>query len=108
MQTQFEPKVTRNGVEARLAPRCDITAANVAELRGVMKSLLGEGIQKMVFDLEDVKVIDSSGIGLLVAAFNSLSRQGGNLEVVNASADLINLLIAFRLDRHFPIHGAVE
>jgi anti-anti-sigma factor len=106
MQSQLETKITRSGEEACLAPGGDIIAANVTEIRALMKNLLGEGVRLLVIDLSEVKVIDSSGIGMLVAAHNSLSRQGGKLTVTHASEELLDLLKAFRLDRHFTITGS--
>jgi serine/threonine-protein kinase RsbW len=105
MQSQTEPTITRSGEEACLAPGGDIIAASVTEMRALMKGLLEEGVHQLVVDLSDVKVIDSSGIGMLVAAHNSLSRQGGKLSVIHASEELLDLLKAFRLDRHFSISG---
>jgi serine/threonine-protein kinase RsbW len=105
MQSQTEPKVTRSAEEACLAPGADIIAASVSEMRLLMKGLLEDGVHRLVIDLTDVKVIDSSGIGMLVAAHNSLSRQGGELSVIHASEELLDLLRAFRLDRHFSISG---
>jgi anti-anti-sigma factor len=105
MQSETETKITRSGEEACLAPGSDIIAASVTEIRATMKSLLEEGVRQLVIDLSDVKVIDSSGIGMLVAAHNSLSRQGGKLSVIHASEELLDLLKAFRLDRHFTITG---
>jgi anti-anti-sigma factor len=105
MQSQSDTKITRTGEEACLAPGGDIIAASVTEIRSMLKSLLEEGVRQLVIDLSEVKVIDSSGIGMLVAAHNSLSRQGGKLSVIHASEELLDLLKAFRLDRHFTISG---
>jgi anti-anti-sigma factor len=50
-------------------------------------------------------VVDSSGIGLLIATHNSLKTKGGSLRVANASPDILNLFKAMRLDRHFTVEG---
>ena len=42
-------------------------------------------------------MLDSSGIGLLIAAHNSLARKEGRVRVVNASADVFRLLQSMRL-----------
>jgi len=99
------PFVTREGTKAVFLPGEDITASVTSELRVLLKNLVAEGIRDLVFDLANVRVVDSSGIGLLVAAHNSVSRLGGKVEVIHASPDLVELFKAFRLDKHFSITG---
>ena len=105
---QLSPFVTREGNTAVFLPGEDITASVAPELRILLKNLVAEGIRDLVFDLTNVRVVDSSGIGLLVAAHNSLSRLGGKVEVIHASADLVELFKAFRLDKHFTVSGLEE
>jgi anti-anti-sigma factor len=101
-----ETTVTRIGSEACLTPGGDITANTITVMRSLMRGLIEEGARQIVIDLSEVKVIDSSGIGMLVAAHNSLTRVNGILSITNASDDLLDLLKAFRLDRHFSITGS--
>jgi len=97
------PKITRSAEKAEMLLAGDITASTSTELRAALKNLVGDGVRELVVDLSNVRVVDSSGIGLLVAAHNSLSRLGGQVSVINASNDLIELFKAFRLDKHFSI-----
>jgi anti-anti-sigma factor len=53
-------------------------------------------------------MIDSSGLGLLFSAFNSLRAVGGTLSVVNASEDVLDLFRTLRINQHFPVSGAQE
>lgn len=89
--------------KAILLPETDITASNTPELRGMLKTLVAEGVREMEIDMTDVVMVDSSGIGLLVAAHNSLERLNGKLVVTNVSKDLLELFKAFRLEKHFVI-----
>jgi anti-anti-sigma factor len=57
----------------------------------------------MAVDLEEVKMIDSSGLGVLIAAHNSLQKLGARLELLNVSDDIRKLLQNMRLDKHFTI-----
>ncbi len=97
------PMVSREGEKAVIRLTGDITASNAPELRVMLKNLVAEGTRDLVIDLTSVRVVDSSGIGLLVAAHNSLSRLGGRFGVVQVSNDLVELFKAFRLDKHFSI-----
>jgi anti-anti-sigma regulatory factor len=42
-------------------------------------------------------MLDSSGIGLLIAAANTAARRGGRVSVTNVSADILRLLQMMRL-----------
>jgi anti-anti-sigma factor len=55
--------------------------------------------------LESVKSIDSTGIGLLVSAHNSLRRAGGELSVIHVSNDILDLFHAMRIHQHFSVSG---
>lgn len=103
MQTPNPPIVTRSGSKAVLKPLSDITASSTPDLRAVLKTLVSEGIRELEIDLIDVRVVDSSGIGLLVAAHNSLDRLSGKLVVTHVTEDLMELFKAFRLEKHFTI-----
>ena len=102
---QLSPFVTYEGSKAVFLPGEDITASATPAMRSLLKSLVADGIRHLVFDLTNVRVVDSSGIGLLVATHNSLSRLDGKVEVIHASANLVELFKAFRLDKHFTISG---
>lgn len=52
----------------------DIVAASIPELRSRMRGIVEEGVRELVVDLADVRMVDSSGIGLLISAYNSLRK----------------------------------
>lgn len=89
-----------------LTPVTDIVASTAPELRAQMKAALADGARELAVDLAAVRMIDSTGIGLLVAAHNSLAKSGGALVIVNAQPDLLGLFKSLRLDQHFSIAGA--
>jgi anti-anti-sigma factor len=100
-----ELEITRDGSTATLAPVVNIVSANVAHLRTAIKGLITEGCSSITFDLTGVEIVDSTGIGLLIAAHNSLLKTGGTLAVINTSKDILDLFKAMRLDQHFSITG---
>lgn len=87
------------------SPEGDLTAVTAQEIRIQLKDLIGRGLRELVIDLSNTHVIDSTGIGLLVATHNSLHRINATLALVNVSQELLDLLKAFRLDKHFSITG---
>jgi len=59
----------------------------------------------MILDLQGVRAVDSSGIGLLVSAHNSLEKAGGELTVIHASKDILELFHTMRIHQHFSVSG---
>ncbi len=98
--------VTREDNKAVVRPTGDnIVAATLPELRLKLREMLEEGVRELVVDLADIRMVDSSGIGLLMSAFNSLRKVGGQLAVVNASEDLLALFQTMRMHQHFSVSG---
>ena len=75
----------------------DLTATVVPELQTTLKSELAQGAVEATFDLGKTRVVDSTGIGLLIACCNSLARAAGEIHVVNVSSDLMQLFKSMRL-----------
>ena len=61
-------------------------------LRDELRSLIGSNRRKILLNLADVSYVDSSGIGQLVAAFTTVSSQGGQLKLLNLTKRLKELL----------------
>jgi len=83
----------------------DVVAATVGPLRLSLREALSTGSSHLVVDLGETQMVDSMGIGLLISAFNSISKTGGQMEIVNASADLLALFKTMRMHQHFRISG---
>ncbi len=75
----------------------DLMAALVPALQPAVKEVVDKGASELVFDLGASLMLDSTGMGLLIAAANSLGRSGGRVAVVNASPDILRLLRSMRL-----------
>jgi anti-anti-sigma factor len=75
----------------------DLTAILVPELKTGLRETLGRGARELVFDLARTAMLDSSGIGLLIATANSVAQTGGRVRVTNVSPDIFRLLQSMRL-----------
>jgi anti-anti-sigma factor len=95
--------VTAESGRAVIEPAGDIVAASVDELRSILTEAMSNGARHLVIDFGRVRMLDSRGIGLLIAAHNSLRRQGGTLEVVRVSKDILELLQMMRMHQHFRV-----
>lgn len=100
-----EVEIRRIDAVTTVTPRENLTLSIAEELRPRLLQDLAEGVSQVVFDLRGTEVVDSSGIGLLIATHNSLNKTGGSLEVVGVSPEIMNLFKAMRLDRHFSVAG---
>ena len=75
----------------------DLTAIVVPDLQADLRKMLSKGACELVFDLGSTAMLDSSGMGLLIAAANSLQPQGGKIQVTNVAPDIFRLLQSMRL-----------
>lgn len=88
-----------------LRPGRDIVASTVEEFRAQWKTALPPGAASLTVDLSGVAMIDSVGLGLLIATHNTLGKAGGKLRIAHACPDILGLLRTMRLDKHFILEG---
>lgn len=86
-----------------ITPAVDIVASQVQELRTTLCELIDQGTLHIVLDLQAVEIVDSAGLGTLIAAHNTLREHGGRLTVINVSHDIVRLFQLMRLDKHFTV-----
>jgi len=86
----------------------DLTAAMISDLQPALRGVLDQGASELVFDLPNAVMLDSSGIGLLIAAANTAARRGGRVRVTNVSADILRLLQMMRLVDRLNASGRAE
>jgi anti-anti-sigma factor len=86
----------------------DLTAILIPDLQASLKDMLNKGVRELAFDLANAKMLDSSGMGLLIAAANSLARVGGSIRVTNVCPDIFRLLQSMRLTGRLNVSGKAE
>lgn len=84
-------------------PGKDIVSSMVKEFRDELRAIVDRGDILLTLDLEGVELIDSMGLGVLIATHNSLAKRNARLELIHISSDILKLLKNMRLDRHFII-----
>jgi anti-sigma B factor antagonist len=70
-------------------------------LREKVAELAAAGQRNVVFNLQDVDFIDSTGLGALVICATSARKNGGNVKLVNLNRRNIELLVMTRLATAF-------
>jgi anti-anti-sigma factor len=86
----------------------DLTAATVPQLQPALKQALAGGVVEVIFDLAKTVMLDSSGIGLLIAAYTSLTRRHGRVRVEHVSAEILQMLQSMRLIDRLCVTGREE
>lgn len=80
---------------------------DTTKLKEKIHSLIGEDFKNVIIDLGDVKWINSSGLGSLVAAFTSVRNTGGDLRLANVTKKIESLFVITQLVRVFKTYETV-
>jgi anti-sigma B factor antagonist len=73
-----------------------------------IKGLVKDGINKVVIDLHGVKWINSSGLGVLMAAMTTLKSVEGHMKLARVTEKVESLLMITQLMRIFETFESVE
>jgi anti-sigma B factor antagonist len=74
-------------------------------LRVKLKSLIAEGKKKIVLNMDNIKYIDSAGLGILVAAHVSAKTQGASLKLSNLGSRFREVLQITKLLTVFDVYN---
>ena len=72
-------------------------------LRDTLRGMGREGHKKILLNLAEATVIDSSGLGVLVGAFASITNQGGQLKLLSLTSRIRDLLLITKLLTVFEV-----
>ena len=73
-------------------------------MRDAIRDLSADGKKKLLLNLAGVNYVDSSGIGELIANYTTVSRQGGQLKLLNLTDRIQNLLVITKLLTVFDVY----
>jgi anti-sigma B factor antagonist len=98
--------IERNGSATRVTLPASLTAAVVPELQPLLKQEIAAGVHTLVFDMAGTATLDSMGIGLLIAANNSMLVKQGSVQLINVAEEILRLLQSMRLVERLHATGA--
>jgi len=78
------------------------------ELKAQVHQLLDEGIRKIVLDLENVKRMNSSGLGVLISILTSIRNHGGELKLAAINETMKGILVLTKLNSIFDTYKTSE
>ena len=96
-------EIIKNGNDVVVKPGIDVVASMAEDFRNELVSATEETGGTVTIDLEGVDMVDSVGIGVIIATHNSLSQAGRKLKVINVNSDIYGLFTTMRLNRRFDI-----
>jgi anti-sigma B factor antagonist len=101
--TKKAAKTTKKAATHVVQPGADIVASMADDFKRSLLKMVKTGIPELIIDFTDVDIVDSVGLGVVIATHNSLSNSGGTLKVINVSDDIYQLFKTMRLDQHFEV-----
>jgi anti-sigma B factor antagonist len=76
----------------------DIRAGiDIVSFRQNLKDLIEEGELDVLVNLAEVRQVDSSGLGEMIAGFKSVERSGGKMKLLNLTARVSELMMITKL-----------
>lgn len=76
--------------------------------REIDQRLKARGIKNILFDLEGLTFIDSSGIGVILGRYRKVKESGGKVVIVNAPPKVLRILELSGLTRLIPLYDDVS
>jgi anti-sigma B factor antagonist len=77
-------------------------------LKDKINSLIQQGHKKLILNLAGVPYVDSAGLGEIVRTYTTVSRQGGNLKLLNLTKRIEDLLSITKLLTVFDTYDSEQ
>ncbi|NQW29848.1 MAG: STAS domain-containing protein [Ignavibacteria bacterium] len=78
------------------------------ELASILRDNVSAGKTKAVFDLSDVSVMNSSGLGMLVSSLSTMKKGNGHLLLACVPDKVSQLLTITQLTQVFALYDSTE
>lgn len=99
-------ELIKDGDQATIKPGIDVVASMAEDFKNELLSAINDSKEDFIIDLEGVEMVDSVGIGVIIAAHNTLSQADRGLKVINVIKDVYGLFTTMRLNRRFTVEEA--
>jgi anti-sigma B factor antagonist len=93
---------TDSGDETILRIEGTLDPATAPDLRTVVDSIVDEGRLLITLELSTLRLIDSSGVGVIVSLFKRVRANGGQVRIQGLRDQPRAIFRLLRLDRVFP------
>ncbi|MBN1626590.1 MAG: STAS domain-containing protein [Deltaproteobacteria bacterium] len=96
-------KANKMSAKNTIKPGKNIVTPMVEGIKEQLMSLMDKGIKDITIDFSNIEDIDSNGLGLLIAANNSLKGANGRLKIKNISGRMNKFMRTTHLDKYFDV-----
>jgi len=86
----------------------DLDSRSSCIAKDEIKSIIDEGVNVVLINMDAVPYIDSAGLGMLVSALKAARLQAGNIYLAGLTDQVKMVIELTRLDRIFTIFDSVE
>lgn len=86
----------------------NVSSQELGEAKAAISEILGQATRRVAINLESFRNIFSPEISLIVKIHKEVAAAQGELAIVNASAEVENVLRTTNVDRLIPIYRTVE
>ncbi|MCD6505460.1 STAS domain-containing protein [Candidatus Poribacteria bacterium] len=102
MKTSFKGEIPVLSISGR------IIGESASVMKREMDRLIKQSNGRLILDLSDVPLLDSSALGAIVATLTSVKKMGGNLVLFNPQKAVQKVLEITRLVSIFEIYDDLE
>jgi len=100
---ELEPGITVVDVSGQLH-----AGNTLLSVESTLKRLIDGGVRKLILNFSDLKLIDSSGIGVLVVCSAQIRQAGGMLRIAVPAGSVAHVLELVNIGQVVPIDPDVE
>lgn len=95
--------MSENGQDVLLPLEEDVVAAKSEDIKQKLKEAITGDLTFLTLDLDKVEQVDSVGMGVLIATYNSLRKRDIGFKLINVDQNIYELFQVMRLNKHFEI-----
>jgi|SRR5579872_3447065 len=85
-----------------------VDGLTAARLKKTFRNHVDSGRFLHIVDMLQVELLDSTGLGALIAALRSVREVGGTVRLVATNPQILKILHLTGLDKIFTIHASLE
>jgi len=100
----YELKQVRNTMVVKLTGELDLLISDRLR-KEIDIRLEDKSIKNLIFNMERVSFIDSSGLGLIIGRYKKINANGGRMYIVGASNSVEKILLFSGINKLVPIYN---
>jgi anti-sigma B factor antagonist len=104
-EVEFRTKVKEAGGYPVIELKGEIDLSTSPVFKEKVYEIIESGRKDIVIDLSGLEFMDSTGLGVLVAALKKTSMEGGSIRLVCSKKSIIKIFTITGLDKVFAIYN---